>query len=318
MLDLFHIKPDFDLNIMVKNQTLGELTANLCEKLEVLFHEQRFNAVLAAGDTSTVFVSALTAFYNQIPFGHIEAGLRTHNPRHPFPEEMNRVLTAPLATWHFVPTAQEKINLLQENIRSSAIMVTGNPVIDTLLWTLNHTDTHYRQTEKSIITVTTHRRENFGENLQKICQAILELSLKFPQIHYVIPVHPNPNVHQVVYSMLANKPGIELISPLPYDAFVHLMSQSMLILTDSGGIQEEAPALGVPVLVLREETERPAIIEEGVGMLVGTETEFIVHNVARLIEDQDAYFSLAKGISPYGDGRAGEAIVNHLHEIFCP
>lgn len=315
MLHLFHIKPDFDLNSMVKNQTLSALTANLCQNLEPLLHAQQFDALLAAGDTTTVFISALTAFYNQIPFGHIEAGLRTHNPQHPFPEEINRVLTAPLTTWHFVPTEQEKNNLLQENIAAAAIIVSGNPVIDTLLWTLNNTNPHH-QYDKTLITVTTHRRENFGDNLHHICQAILELSVKYPQAQFVIPVHPNPNVEQTVFSMLGNKCGIELISPLPYDAFVHLMAQSTLILTDSGGIQEEAPALGKPVLVLRDETERPAIIEQGMGLLVGTEKERIINTVANLLDNQEAYSSLVKGTSPYGDGTAGQVIVNHLHKTF--
>ncbi|WP_131781586.1 non-hydrolyzing UDP-N-acetylglucosamine 2-epimerase [Legionella gresilensis] len=315
ILTSFQIRPDIDLDIMTANQSLGTLTSKLCSKLESLILKQKFDVLLAAGDTTTVFVSALTAFYHNIFFGHIEAGLRTYNSREPYPEEINRVLTAPLATWHFAPTQEEKDNLIRENISPANVIVTGNPVIDTLHWTLKNTAHNGRFKHlNNIVIVTAHRRENFGQHLENICAAIITLAKKY-DLNFIFPVHPNPQVQAVINNMLANNPKVHLISPLCYVDFVHLMQQCILILTDSGGIQEEAPALSKPILVLRHPTERPAIITEGVGLLVGTEKENIINTVENLLEDKKLYASLAKGISPYGDGHAGEKIVNYLQGV---
>lgn len=316
MLGLFALAPDIDLDSMTVNQSLGSLTGALCGKLDRLFDSQPFDAILAAGDTTTVFVASLIAFYHHIPFGHIEAGLRTYNAREPFPEEINRVLTAPLATWHYVPTAAEKNNLQRENINDHKIRVTGNPVIDALYWILANKPAQQPMTMDNIVIVTTHRRENFGENLQHICNAILELTALFPQLNFVLPVHPNPHVQDEIHKQLHGYARIHLLPPLRYDDFVHLMNRALLIMTDSGGIQEEAPALGKPVIVLRNITERPAIIEEGLGVLAGTRTEDIVQASEKILLDENVYQSMVCGKSPYGDGHAAERIVQHLQEYF--
>lgn len=314
MLSLFNINPDVDLNIMTSNQSLGVLTGRLSIKLDALVREYHFDSLLAVGDTTTVFVTSLIAFYHHIPFGHIEAGLRTTNIYEPFPEEVNRVLTTPLATWHFAPTAIEKNNLLREHILREKIIVTGNPVVDALYWVLQHTPNQQFFNElENIIVVTAHRRENFGTNMHHICQAIITLSEQFPEVNFVFPVHPNPNVQKDIYSRLANRPRIYLLDPLRYDEFAHLMNHALLIATDSGGIQEEAPALNKPVLVLRNTTERPEIINAGVGLLVGTQTQDIVKAITRLLTDKKAYQSMAKSISPYGDGQAAQRIASCLH-----
>ncbi|RMX15331.1 UDP-N-acetylglucosamine 2-epimerase (non-hydrolyzing) [Legionella jordanis] len=314
LLTFFRIIPNVDLNSMTVNQTLGTLTGNLCSKFELLVETTTFDVLLAAGDTTTVFVSSLIAFYHHIKFGHIEAGLRSYNSGEPFPEEMNRVLTAPLSTWHFAPTLAEKENLLRENIPASKIIVTGNPVIDTLYWTLENTvDRGDFDELNNIVMVTAHRRENFGQPLINICSAIVNLSQKF-DVNFVFPVHPNPKVQEVTVSLLKDRPRIHLLPPLRYDEFVHLMSRSIFILTDSGGIQEEGPALGKPILVLRNTTERPAIINEGVGLLVGTEEQNIIDTVTRLLDHKDLYRSMVKNTSPYGDGYASERIVEFLQQ----
>lgn len=313
MLGIFNLTPDVDLDIMTVDQSLGQLTANLCKKLDYLISEYQFDVILAVGDTTTVFASSLISFYHNIPFGHIEAGLRTHDKHQPFPEEINRVLTAPLATWHFVPTVQERDNLLQENIAPDKVIVTGNTVIDALYWTLkNKPDNSPLESLSNIIIVTTHRRENFGEHLKNICLAIIELSRRFDQVNFVFPVHPNPHVRTEVESLLGNRPRIHLLPPVKYDEFTHLMSRSILLLTDSGGIQEEAPALNKPVVVLRSVTERPAIIAAGVGVLAGTETEHIVAVVSEILTDKAVYSGMARGVSPYGDGCAAGRVVDFL------
>jgi UDP-N-acetylglucosamine 2-epimerase (non-hydrolysing) len=312
MFEVFDLYPDADLDSMTCNQSLGGLTGTLCKKLDALVKQHRFDVLLAAGDTTTVFVLSLVAFYNQISFGHIEAGLRTYNHKEPFPEEINRVLTAPLSTWHFAPTAVERDNLLRENIPSSKIIVTGNPVIDSLFWVLKNKPNTRAQPLSNIIVVTAHRRENFGENLQHICSAIITLTEQFEHINFVFPIHPNPQVQKTIESLLHNKPRIHLLPPLKYDEFAHLLQQSLFVLTDSGGIQEEAPALGKPVLVLRNTTERPAIITEGVGLLIGTAKNNIVHAVRQLLNDKKIYTDMSQGVSPYGDGHAAERIVGFL------
>lgn len=316
MLNIFGLHPDYDLNIMKKNQSLGELTGHLCAKLDELFPRLQLDAVLGVGDTTSVMVASLIAFYHKIPFGHIEAGLRTFDNYQPFPEEINRVLTANLSTWHFAPTQREKDNLVKENLNASTIYVTGNPVIDALYWTLEHTkQTKKLSVLKRYIIVTTHRRENFGDHLKNICEAVIKLSQRFTDIEFVVPVHPNPNVKKMVSRLLAKRERIHLISALKYDEFSHLLQHCLLVLTDSGGIQEEAPALHKPVIVLRDKTERPAIIEAGVGILAGTKTDDIVTIVSLLLTHENLYKKMAKGASPYGDGHAAEYIVAILKRL---
>lgn len=316
MLEIFGITPDLDLNIMQENQSLGELTANLCSKFHTFLANQHFDAILGVGDTTTVVVAALSAVYHKIPFGHIEAGLRTYDKSQPFPEEINRVLVAHLATWHFAPTETEKENLCKENISANSIFVTGNTVIDALYWTLaNRNPGDLVKLDKNYIVVTAHRRENWGPNLENICRAILRLSELFPDIHFVLPTHPNPNVRKTINKLLAEQQGIHLISALKYDEFAHLMKNCLFIVTDSGGIQEEAPALHKPVLVLRDKTERPAILEKGVGLLAGTKEEDIVKEVSHLLMTPALYKKMATGPSPYGDGHAAEKIVAILHKL---
>ena len=319
MLGLFDLTPDADLDSMTRDQSLGELTGDLSKKLDALVKNNRFDVLLAAGDTTTVFVSSLIAFYHHIPFGHVEAGLRTYNSREPFPEEINRILTAPLTTWHFAPTVLEKNNLIRENIDPSIIIVTGNPVIDALYWVLkNKPDPNSFPQWSNIVIVTAHRRENFGEHIKNICQAVIELSNQFNHINFVFPVHPNPHVQNDIFLLLNEKPGIHLLPPLRYDEFVHLMNRALLILTDSGGIQEEAPALNKPVVVLRNITERPAIITEGVGVLVGTEKKKIIRTVSELLTDKNLYSKMARGVSPYGDGKTADRIISFLKQKLIP
>ena len=311
MLHLFNLKSDLDLNSMIADQSLGHLTGELCLKLDdYLKNNANIDVLLAAGDTTTVFVASLLAFYHQIPFGHIEAGLRTFNHNSPFPEEINRVLTAPLATWHFTPTETEKNNLLNENIASDKIFVTGNTVIDAMYWVLEQKKEpdDFKDLD-NIIVVTTHRRESFGEQLHHICEALVELTQRFEHINIVLPVHPNPHVQSEIHQRLDAKKRIHLINPLSYDAFIHLMNRSLFIMTDSGGIQEEAPALRKPVIIMRELTERTAIVEEELGILTGTDTTAIVDAASKLLTDQALYKTMSRGISPYGDGKASEKIV---------
>lgn len=313
LFELFNFRPHLLAKPGLKNHSLGALTARLCQSLDDFLKKNSVSAVLAAGDTTTVFTASLLAFYHQIPFGHIEAGLRTGNSMAPFPEEMNRVLTASLATWHFAPTEIEKNHLLQENVPPSKIMITGNPVIDALYWILKHKPAQNdRQDLQNLVVVTIHRRENWGRALENICMAIIALSERFSHLNFILPVHPNPNVKARLTALLEKRPGIHLLPPLNYHEFVHLMNRSILIMTDSGGIQEEAPALNKPVLILRETTERPAIVTAGVGLLVGTKTSHIVEVVSRLIANPAAYAEMAKGISPYGDGLAAKRIVESL------
>jgi UDP-N-acetylglucosamine 2-epimerase (non-hydrolysing) len=313
MLDIFGLKADIELNVMRHNQSLGELTASLCKKLEHFLKTQSVDYMLAAGDTTSVLIASLLAFYHKIPFGHIEAGLRSFDKFQPFPEEMNRVLTAPLARWHFAPTAEEKNNLIRENIHSDNITVTGNTVIDALHWTIQHRPgTLALNQDKKIILVTAHRRENFGGPIHNICQAILALRNRFSDIEFYLPMHPNPNVKTTIFHELSNQSRIHLLSSLIYNDFVQLMQHSTLILTDSGGIQEEAPFLHKPLLVLRNTTERPAIISAGVGRLVGTDTDAIVQQATLLLTDKESYSQMSTGPSPYGDGHAAAKIIEVL------
>lgn len=314
VLQLFDIVPDADLDAMRDNQGLAELTARLIPALDAKFAEFQPDAILAQGDTTTVMTAALAAFYRRIPFGHIEAGLRTHDAYNPFPEEINRLIATHLSRWHFAPTARARRNLLREGIADSAIHVVGNTVIDALLqvaareWPLGVE----LDPRKRLVLVTAHRREHFGEPFRAICRAIRTLAERHPDIEVLYPVHPNPNVRQVAQTLLADHPRIKLCEPLEYTAFVEAQKRAHLILTDSGGVQEEAPALGKPVLVLRSETERPEAIEAGVARLVGTNEESIVAEASLLLDNERAYRSMARGASPYGDGKSAQRIVRIL------
>ena len=311
VLDVFGIKPDLDLNIMRPNQGLTSLTARLLVDLDDALAMDIPDLVLAQGDTTTVMATALACFYRKIPFGHLEAGLRTGDMSNPFPEEMNRVVTGRLARWHFAPTESARKNLLHEGVDPQTIHVTGNTVIDALLSVADHLPEIGIPIDpaKRLILVTAHRRENFGNPFLEICSAIQQLAEANPDVQILYPVHPNPNVRTVAEKLLAGRPRVILCSPLDYLPFVGAMQRSYLILSDSGGVQEEAPALGKPVLVLRNETERPEAVEAGVVKLVGPDCKRIVREAQRLLDDQTYYRSMSKGISPYGDGKAAGRIV---------
>ncbi|MBO0502317.1 UDP-N-acetylglucosamine 2-epimerase (non-hydrolyzing) [Aeromonas veronii] len=315
---LFDIKADYDLNVMTPGQTLPQLTARLMTSIDETLAEACPDLVIAQGDTTTVFVTALACFYRRIPFAHLEAGLRTNDLYSPFPEEANRVLAGNLATLHFAPTDVSKGNLLRENINPDSIFVTGNTVIDALLETAKcDFDIGVNlPADKRVVLVTSHRRENFGQPMINICKAILKLVDTHPDIIVLFPVHPNPNVRLVTNEYLAQHERIRLVSPFEYGPFVNIMKKAYLILTDSGGVQEEAPALGKPVLVLRRDTERPEAVTDGVVKLVGTEEDNIFNEANILLQDNMAYSLMAKGASPYGDGHASERIVAIVRNFF--
>ena len=320
VLALFDIQPDVDLDIMRPNQALPELTSRLIMALDEAFDQLMPDVVLAQGDTTTVMAAALAAFYKRIPFGHVEAGLRTHDMDNPFPEEMNRLLAGHLARWHFVPTQCSRQNLLNEGIGDTAIHVTGNTVIDALLEVAS-TDRALDiplDPHKRLLLVTAHRRENFGDPFRAICQAIRELIDRYPDVEVLYPVHPNPNVRGIAHELLGNHGRIHLCEPLDYASFVEVQKRAFLILTDSGGVQEEAPALGKPVLVLRTETERPEAVDEGVVRLVGTDQARIVAEASRLLDSEIAYRKMARGVSPYGDGHSARRITAVLRHALCP
>ena len=317
VLTVFGIEPDVDLNIMRPNQALTTLTARLLLDMDDVLLAEQPDVVLAQGDTTTVMSIALACFYHRIPFGHIEAGLRTWDMSNPFPEEMNRIVAGRLAKWHFAPTEGARENLLKEGVPDHEIIVTGNTVIDAL-----HSVSVDRPSigielddTKRLILVTAHRRENFGAPMQEICRAILTLVENNEDVQILFPVHPNPNVISVVHDALGEHPRNSLCAPLDYLPFVGAMQRSYLILTDSGGVQEEAPALAKPVLVLRTETERPEALEVGAVKLVGPNYKKIVDEVQILLDDEKAYGDMAQGISPYGDGHAAERIVEMLTEV---
>ncbi len=318
VLNFFGIEPDIDLNIMRPNQALTTLTARLLLELDDVLQAEKPDIVLAQGDTTTVMTVALACFYHRIPFGHVEAGLRTWDMQNPFPEEANRVIAGRLARWHFAPTDSSRQNLLREGVAESEIVVTGNTVIDALLMTAS------KELElgmpldstKRLVLVTSHRRENFGKPFRNICRALRTLAERNPDIQILYPVHPNPNVKDVAHEMLGDCSNIVLCEPLDYAPFIAAMKKSYLIISDSGGVQEEAPALGKPVLVLRDETERPEAVEMGVVKLVGPNYDRIVNEAQRLLDDESAYREMARGISPYGDGRGAERIVKTLRDYF--
>jgi len=324
VLALFKIQPHYDLNIMQANQSLIDITEQGLSSIETVLRDEKPDFVLVQGDTTSAFVGALASFYHQIPVGHVEAGLRSHKKYSPFPEEMNRVLIDHLADLCFVPTEKARQNLLSERVAKEGIFVTGNTVIDALLWAVQHlpssipselealSSRSVKSPNHRLILVTGHRRESFGDGLENICGALCEIVKRNSDVEIVYPVHPNPNVREPVFRILGNVPRIHLTEPLGYLAFVQLMRLAYLILTDSGGIQEEAPALGKPVLVLRNVTERPEAIEAGTARLVGTNVAAIVDAAQQLLDDRHEYTRMAKPASPYGDGKAAERIVDIL------
>ncbi|HHT9138960.1 MAG TPA: non-hydrolyzing UDP-N-acetylglucosamine 2-epimerase [Candidatus Wunengus sp. YC60] len=321
VLSVFAIKPDYDMNIMNTNQGLSDITCKVLKNIETIYETERPDLALVQGDTTTVFAASLAAYYRRIPVGHIEAGLRSRNKYQPFPEEINRRLTSVIAHLHFAPTDEAKTNLLHEGISEDLICVTGNTVIDALLEVAARDFTFDNDLLNNIkgrmILITAHRRESFGKPFIDICNAILTLAKQYPDVTFVYPVHLNPNVRNTVYPMLGNVSNIILIEPLEYVPFVHLMKRAYLILTDSGGIQEEAPSLNKPVLILREVTERPEIVRAGGAKLVGTHPDTIITETRRLLEDTKEYNRMAYVPNPFGDGNASQRIVKFIkHKLW--
>lgn len=323
MLELFSIQADYDLDLMEPNQTLSTISQKSIERLEPVLKQAKPDCVLVQGDTTTAMIAALTAFYHKIPVAHVEAGLRTFNPNSPFPEEINRKLVASLASWHFAPTQQARKNLLDEGVDPSSVFLVGNTVIDSLLGVVNRFEQDFALTEsmqnrfsaidfnKRIILVTGHRRENWGEGIENLCEALKELA-QYKHVEVVYPVHLNPNVKSVVMAALSNVANIHLVEPLDYLPFVYLLSRCYMVITDSGGVQEEAPSLGKPVLVTRDTTERPEGITAGTAKLVGRSKEGLLKEAALLLNDTVEYQSMASACNPYGDGSAAQQIVNTL------
>ena len=324
MLEIFKIIPDYDLDIMEQVQSLSQITKNSLIGIERILKKERPNMVLVQGDTTTTFAGALAAFYQKIKIGHIEAGLRTNNKYYPFPEEINRHLTSVLADLHFAPTAQSCKNLLSEGVKREDIFICGNTVIDSLFLMIkkNHIFTEpllrdKKIFEKKIILVTVHRRENWGEPLKKICQALIKLLDEHSDLFVIIPLHKNPEIRKTVNHILKDRRDILLLDTLDYGDMINLMSKIYIILTDSGGIQEEAPSLGKPIFVLRDETERPEAVEAGVVKLIGTNKERIVSEVNIILTNKDKYMEMAKRINPYGDGKASKRIIKKiLHNFY--
>jgi UDP-N-acetylglucosamine 2-epimerase (non-hydrolysing) len=322
VLEVFALRPDHDLEIMTPGQTPAGVAARVLDRLPPLLRQIRPDVLLVQGDTMTTFAASFAAYLERIPSCHVEAGLRTGDRYHPFPEEMNRVLTTRLADLHFAPTTTARDRLLAEGVPADTVHLTGNTVIDALLSTVRP---DYRfatpalaalRPEARVVLVTTHRRESFGAPLRNTCAAIADLVRRFPDLEVVLPVHPNPNVKVEVETMLCDMPRVHLIAPVDYVEFVHLMARAHLILTDSGGVQEEAPSLGKPVLVLRETTERPEGVEAGTAVVVGTDRERIVETASRLLTSGEAYRRMANAVSPYGDGKASERIVAALEQRY--
>lgn len=335
VLEIFEIKPDYDLNIMKQGQDLYDVTSRVLLGMRDVLKQAAPDVVLVHGDTTTSTASAIAAFYQQISVGHVEAGLRTHNLYSPWPEEMNRQVTGRIATYNFAPTPLSRQNLLNEAVPDARITVTGNTVIDALYWVVDKiksnkemdaslskvlSDSGYDVSRidggRRMVLITGHRRENFGDGFLNICRAIKHLSESYPDVDFVYPMHLNPNVrrpiHEVFGEDLNNLGNLFFIEPLEYLSFVYLMEKSNIVLTDSGGIQEEAPGLGKPVLVMRDTTERPEALDAGTVKLVGTDYDAIVNNVSLLLDDNDAYQAMSKAVNPYGDGKACDRIVNTL------
>ena len=331
VLDIFNIRPEIDLNLMKKDQNLSNLTSLIIIEMQRVFNKYRPDIVLVHGDTTTTLATSMAAFYDSIPVGHVEAGLRTYNLKAPFPEELNRQITGKLTKLHFAPTNLSKKNLLSEGFDESSIIVTGNTVIDAMYWILRRIDKDqlrqknlrkilddnlsFNWQNQNFVLVTAHRRENFGDCFFQICSAIKELALKYPKIHYIYPVHLNPKVNKPAYEILRGYNNIHLIKPLEYESFIYLLKHSYLVLTDSGGIQEEAPSLGKPVLVMRETTERPEAVKAGTVKIVGSNQQKIIESVSRLIDDKKYYLMMSSAHNPYGDGLACKRIVNVLKTI---
>ena len=337
VLKIFEIKPDYDLNIMKQGQDLYDVTSRVLLGMRDVLKETKPDVVLVHGDTTTSTAAALAAFYQQIPVGHVEAGLRTHNIYSPWPEEMNRQMTGRIASYHFAPTPLSRQNLLKENVDEDRITVTGNTVIDALYWVVDKIkkdtaldasltdelrsagyDVDRLRGGRRLVLITGHRRENFGDGFIRMCQAIKTLTERFPEVDFVYPMHLNPNVrkpiHEVFGQDLSHLGNMFFIEPLEYLSFVFLMEKSSVVLTDSGGIQEEAPGLGKPVLVMRDTTERPEALEAGTVKLVGTDYDKIVDGVSELLSDRAAYERMSKAVNPYGDGLACQRIVEFLKE----
>ncbi len=324
VLELFDLKPDFDLNLMKPGQTLSDITSGVLKGLEQVFEQWMPDIILVHGDTATTFAASLAGYYHKIKIGHVEAGLRTGDLYSPWPEEANRKLTGVLANYHFAPTKSSYHNLIKENVKSETIIITGNTVIDALLQVKDKVEKNQNLIEKfeqkfdfldrgkKLVLVTGHRRENFGQGFLNICAALVGLAKKYSDIQIVYPVHLNPNVQKPVNEMLSGIDNIFLIDPQDYLPFVYLMNRSYLILTDSGGIQEEAPSLGKPVLVMRDTTERPEAVEAGTVRLVGTDVNTIETAVSELLEDKSLYNAMADAYNPYGDGTACQQIIDFL------
>lgn len=315
VLELFEIKPDFDLDLMKPNQDLYDITSNALMGLREILATYKPKLVFVHGDTTTTLAASLAAYYQQIPVAHIEAGLRTDNIYSPFPEEINRQLTSKIAKYHFAPTKQAKQNLLDEGIEAKSIFTVGNSIIDALLNVIEKNKQKkfyfdgYKVSKRKFILVTGHRRENFGKGFFNICEALKEIALSYKEVDIVYPVHLNPSVQKPVKAILENIDNVYLITPLDYEPFIYLMSQSYMILTDSGGIQEEAPSLGKPVLVMRETTERSEAVEAGTVKLVGTSKELIVQDVSNLMQDEAMYLKMSQVYNPFGNGRTSGKIV---------
>ena len=334
VLRIFDIQPDYDLNIMKQGQDLYDVTARVLTGMRDVLKETRPDIVLVHGDTTTSTAAALAAFYQQIPVGHVEAGLRTHNIYSPWPEEMNRQITGRIATYHFAPTSLSKDNLLQEGVSEERIIVTGNTVIDALYMVVEKIkndgilscelekvlkasgyDISRLSDGRKLVLITGHRRENFGDGFISMCKAIKSLSEKYPEVDFVYPMHLNPNVRKPIHEVFgeSQRANLFFIEPLEYLSFVYLMEKSAIVLTDSGGIQEEAPGLGKPVLVMRDTTERPEALEAGTVKLVGTDYDKIVNEVSGLLDNQEYYEKMSKAVNPYGDGKACSRIVKALY-----
>lgn len=328
VLNLFNIVPDFNLGVMSANQSLSQLTAKIISNLEPVLQSLQPNLILVHGDTTTTLAASLSAYYFRIPVAHLEAGLRTGNIYSPWPEEVNRKLATVLSDIHFAPTEMSRNNLLKEGVPSEKIYITGNTVVDSLLeidrrikndpklCTTLAREFSFLKSNRQSILITGHRRENFGAGFKQICQAIRQIAIDFPEIDLVYPVHLNPNVQRPVHEILHELPNVFLINPLGYVSFIYLMQRSTLILTDSGGIQEEAPSLGKPVLLMRETTERPEAVNAGTVRLVGADTDMIVSSVKELLTDQRLYFKMSHVQNPYGDGKASKRIIQTLSKIF--
>ncbi len=318
VLKIFNIKVDFDLALMQENQTLSSFGSLAISSISKYIEDEKPEWIFVHGDTSTAFYASLAAFYNKVKIAHVEAGLRTWNKYSPFPEEINRSFISKIADLHFSPTQKSKENLLKENIDSNKIFVTGNTVIDSTVQIndkinqsiIRPSEVVVNLTKKPYILITMHRRENFGDGVRNICLSILNLAQIYSNYNFIYPIHPNPNVKNVVFEMLENKKNIILINPLDYVDFIFLMSKSLIILTDSGGIQEEAPSLGKPVLVLRDTTERPEAIEAGTVKLVGSNSQLIEEEFIKLMSDKEYYEKMTKVKNPYGNGKASESIYN--------